>query len=117
MAWTTEKADARFSEYIRTRDKKCRRCKRNESTDNSHFWGRGNSATRYDPENCVGACRECHGIWENQKKGAYKDWMLTWLGEERYKALEKRARSIMKREKAIANLVELLETEKHITFG
>ena len=43
--------------------------------------------------------------------------MKEWLGKERYKALEKRARSVMKREKAIANLVELLETEKHMTFG
>lgn len=103
-------ADKSFSIYIRTRDPLCKRCKRAPTRDCSHFWGRGHSATRYDPKNCVGLCRPCHDIWEHQKNVEYKDWMEDWLGLEEYIALERRARSFMKREKAIQQWQELCKT-------
>lgn len=97
----TEKADKKFSRWIRNRDKKCLKCLSRPSTDCSHFFGRSNSATRYDPKNCIGLCRQCHMDWEGPKY-EYKKWMFEWLGEEEYKLLEKRGNSTMKREKAIA---------------
>ena len=45
----------------------------NESKQNSHFWGRGNSATRYDPENCDGVCGGCHMRHEGTKQGLYRE--------------------------------------------
>lgn len=106
--WTTTTADKKFSVYIRTRDPKCMRCNREATSDCSHFWGRGHSATRYDPENCIGLCRPCHDYWEHQKNYEYKEWMLDWLGKKRYEALERRARGFQKRSSAVIMCMELL---------
>lgn len=95
------RTDKEFSRFIKKRDEWCRRCNIKRSSDNSHFWGRSNSATRFDPKNCIGLCRPCHTKWEGQKKGDYKQFMIEWLGIEEYKLLENRANSIVKRTDAI----------------
>lgn len=98
--WTSKKADEVFSHFIRDRDKTCFFCT-NPASQNSHFWGRGSSATRYDPLNCDGICGGCHMRHEGNKQGLYRTKKLAQLGEAGYAALEKRARSIVKREIAI----------------
>ena len=108
--WSTQYADSMFSKRIRERDKLCRRCKIKRAKDNSHFWRRGHSGTRYDFNNCVGVCRPCHDIWEHQKNNEYKDFMLSWLGEEEYNLVEKRARGFKKRSDAVIECMRLLET-------
>lgn len=106
--WTTKKADLEFSHWIRDRDKgKCFFCGK-DARQNSHFWGRGNSATRYDPLNCDYTCGGCHMDNEGNKQGLYRELKIKQLGEEGYKELEKRARSIMKREEAIRQCQKLL---------
>lgn len=107
--WTSDKADDLFSKFIRARDGHCFFCN-NPATQNSHFWGRGNSATRYDPENCDGVCGGCHMRHESNKQGLYREMKIKQLGEGGYKALEKRGRSIMKREDAIKQVMGLLST-------
>ncbi len=97
---TSNNADIIFSRLIRNRDKKCFFCN-NVASQNSHFWGRGNSATRYDPENCDGICGGCHMRHEGNKQGLYRDMKIAQLGKEKYESLEKRGRSIMKRSDAI----------------
>src|SRR4030095_8318714 len=60
MSWRRIKrslADDLFSKYIRARENyTCQRCHRyfenGIGLDNSHYWGRGNWTTRFDPENC-----------------------------------------------------------------
>ena len=103
--WSTKNADTKFSIYIRERDKMCVRCGKKEYLQCSHFWARGNSATRYDPDNCDTLCYGCHygnaRGWERCKAGAYRDFKLAQLGENRYNELRKRAESIMKRSDAI----------------
>lgn len=106
--WTSHRADKEFSKWIRSRDKKCFFCF-NEARQCSHFWGRGNSATRYDPKNCDGICGGCHMRHEGQKQGLYREMKLKQLGKKEYLALEKRARSIMKRSDAITNLMSWLQ--------
>ena len=106
--WTTDKADTQFSIFIRTRDKLCYFCKKNPARQNSHFWGRGNSATRYDPLNCDGVCGGCHMDNEGSKQGHYRDLKIKQLGMEGYAALEKRGRSIMKRSDAILDCMRFL---------
>ena len=106
--WSTKTADDRFSVFIRTRDPICRICLTQPSKDNSHFWGRGNSATRYDPKNCIGLCRPCHDTYEHLKNYEYREWMLNWLGVEEYNLLERRARSFKKRSEAVAECKALL---------
>lgn len=100
--WSTATADTYFSRYIRARDEFCQYCGNRPSCDNSHFWGRGHSATRFDIENCIGLCRPCHDELEHLKNYEYKELMLERLGNERYEALEKRARSFKKRSEAVA---------------
>lgn len=109
VIWTSAKTDKLFSIYIRQRDKKCFFCN-NVATQNSHFWGRGNSATRYDPLNCDGICGGCHMRHEGSKQGLYRDKKILQLGEDGYRELEKRARSIMKRQDAIIACMELLKS-------
>lgn len=106
--WTTKKADSLFSKYIRDRDKRCFFCS-NKASQNSHFWGRGNSATRYDPENCDGICGGCHMRHEGNKQGLYRDKKIEQLGGKGYKALESRARSIVKRRDAIITCMSFLQ--------
>lgn len=110
--WTSGKADTLFSVYIRERDPKCFFCN-NPSKQNSHFWGRGNSATRYDPLNCDGICGGCHMRHEGNKQGLYRTKKIAQLGEEGYAQLELRGRSIMKRDQAIINCMIFLENEKN----
>jgi hypothetical protein len=106
--WTSTKADQLFSKWVRERDETCFFCP-NKATQNSHFWGRANSATRYDPENCDGVCGGCHMRHEGNKQGLYREKKIAQLGLKGYEALEKRGRSIMKRSAAIAACMQLLK--------
>lgn len=106
--YTTKHADKDFSLYIRQRDGKCLRCGKLTNLTCSHFWGRTKSSTRFDPENCITLCwLPCHYQWEHEKQGEYRDFMIQWLGQEKYDALEKRARSFMQRSEAIKKWQEL----------
>lgn len=98
--WSSTKADQIFSKWIRERDKRCFFCN-NPATQNSHFWGRAASATRYDPLNCDGICGGCHMRHEGNKQGLYREMKVKQLGKKGYDALERRTRSIMKRKDAI----------------
>lgn len=109
--WTSAKADKLFSIYIRERDQHCYFCN-NKATQNSHFWGRGHSATRYDPENCDGICGGCHMRHEGSKQGLYREKKIEQLGEDGYMALQRRAMSTVKRSDAIARCMVLLSTER-----
>ena len=63
-----DKADSIFSQFIRTRDKECRRCHSKVrfkdgkpiSHQCSHFQGRRKEATRFDEENADTLCGGCH---------------------------------------------------------
>ena len=99
---TIQDCDAKFSLLIRERDNwTCQRCNTRfpQGAPNlhcSHFWGRSNKATRFDPDNCDSLCSFCHSIWEDDKQGAYWGFKRAQLGDERFDALEARARSIIK---------------------
>lgn len=86
------KADSKFSKFIINRDDKhCLRCGSTQMLTCSHFHGRANYATRFEPLNCVTFCMECHVILESKKKEGmeYHQFMLKWLGEEQFFILEK----------------------------
>lgn len=103
--WGTPYADSKFSLWIRARDGKCRRClSADKPLDNSHYWRRDMKGTRFSPENCVALCRDCHTIWERQQNQEYKDFMIAWLGTQKYEDLEKRARGMMKMRDAVLEL-------------
>lgn len=91
-------ADLLFSHEIRGRDGwKCVRCKRQFTPPTnglhcSHFWGRGNKKTRFDPRNCDALCYGCHSHWEGRVNG-YEEFKREQLGPEQYADLERCARS------------------------
>ncbi len=107
---TSKKADAIFSKFIRDRDKTCFFCS-NVASQCSHFWGRGNSSTRYNPLNCDGICGGCHMRHEGNKQGLYRDKKIEQLGLQGYIELEKLGRSVMKRSQAIEQLIKYLGLE------
>lgn len=108
---TTKKADTLHSIHIRNRDKKCffhRVGCQNPASQNSHFWGRAISATRYNDDNCDGICGGCHMKHESNKQGLYRTLKIEQLGQERYDALEQLARTRVKRRDAIIDLMKKL---------
>lgn len=99
--WATTTADNYFSKWIRNRDEKCLRCHTTEGLTCSHYHKRAISITRFDPENCIALCGACHADWEGPKEG-YTDFMIEWLGLEKFVELQRRAGRFMKREEAVA---------------
>lgn len=121
--WSEDKADREFSIFIRERDGRCLfpSCSKTEKLQCSHFIGRRNHATRFDPENCIALCYSHHygnkllGFeYQKQEKeklgydGQYTLFMKKYLGPKKYKALIQRGRSSMNKGVAIINLMELL---------
>ena len=92
------KADAKFSDYIRLRDEGiCQRCKSQNEVKSqgyhcSHFWGRGNKGTRFDPENAVGLCFKCHQVF-GSNPWEHAEFFIKRLGQEKFDALGRRART------------------------
>lgn len=113
VPWKTAYADNRFSLWIRARDGKCRRCLRTDiPLDNSHYWRRDMKGTRFDPNNCVALCRDCHTYWEKQQNEEYKQFMVDWLGEAEYQTLERRARGFKKMTDAVLECMAWLKVDK-----
>lgn len=102
MAIKISQADSIFSRLIRERDEwTCVRCNTRYTPPTnalhcSHFWGRANKNTRFDPLNCDALCYGCHSLWEGNKQGDYRDFKIAQLGIEGYDRLERRARTSIK---------------------
>jgi len=102
-------ADKVFSIYIRTRDNwTCNRCHttyppNSSGLHNSHYFGRGNECTRFDPENCDALCFGCHQAWDSNKED-YRDFKIKQLGEEGFIKLRFRASSVCKKDRKLAKL-------------
>lgn len=101
-----DKADVVFSEYIRRRDGACCRCGRQGDgkhrivgLQNSHFFGRKNENTRFDPENCDALCAGCHQFWGSDNREDYRYFKLKQLGEDRFNALQVRANTFQKKDR------------------
>lgn len=105
--WSTATADTHFSRYIRERDGKCLRCHTTEGLTCSHYHGRGKSATRFCPINCIALCWKCHQEWEGPK-APYTEYMIQRLGNEGFMALAIKAGTEMKRSDAVAECKTLL---------
>lgn len=104
--WKTQYADNKFSLWIRARDGRCLRCLRDDlPLDNSHYWRRDMKGTRFDPDNCVALCRNCHTIWERQQNEEYMRFMINRLGQTGYRKLESRARTSKKMRDAVLELM------------
>ena len=127
--------DRLASEYIRRRaiklDGGCQRClapkfdrvKEDGSIypawkqlETSHFIGRANKATRYDPDNMIGICAGCH-MYFTAHPLEHVEFFKRRLGEEKFEFLQGRMRNIGMPDKGLieiylkeklANLTEVL---------
>lgn len=116
-----EECDSAFSKEIIARDTKCLypNCQNTTNLTCSHYIGRTNWNTRFDPENCIALCLRHHFMdrdvgYEFQKArkekhgwdGQYTLFMIQFLGEYRFNALLERAQQDKSRKESI------LETQK-----
>lgn len=115
------KCDSAFSKEIITRDGHCLypRCFAEKNLTCSHYIGRANWNTRFDPANCITLCIRHHFMdrntaYEFQKarlekhgwNGQYTIFMRLFLGEKRWDELLTRAEGTKSRKEAI------IETQK-----
>lgn len=106
--------DALFSQYIKIRDDfTCQRCHkkyipnengRTPGLTNSHYFGRANEGTRFDPQNADTLCFGCHKIWGSDDKEAYRDFKIEQLGEMGFKELRIRADTYCKKDRKLAKI-------------
>jgi hypothetical protein len=120
-----KKADKIFSDKVRIRDGKCLHPKcicHNKRLQCSHFYPRNNFAVRFDPDNCITLGWLCHFKdkllgFEYQKQrqekhgydGQYTLFMKSWLGEERFKALEERSLTKKTKKQAIQEYLDTVD--------
>lgn len=92
MSWNIkiDKADKVFSQWIRLRDRECRRChspvKINEkglpvSHQASHFKGRRKEATRFEPLNVDTLCGGCHAYF-TENPAEHEAWQVQMKGQK-----------------------------------
>ena len=123
MRWKNVKrdpADIAFSRYIRLRAGwRCEKCKTQHEEGGlqcSHFIGRRNEAVRFDDENCKALCGGCH-MFLTANPQLHRDWMLSQLGEERYKKLILRSNTYHRKDRKMALIIakaQLAELEKRL---
>lgn len=108
---TRDKADSKFSEYIRTRDNwTCQRCLRkykekSQGLHCSHFFGRRNESVRFDPENCVSLCFGCHKYFDEHDREAYREFKIKQLGEKQFELLTIKARTPKKKDRKMSYII------------
>lgn len=86
--------DILFSKFIRARDPVCVKCLKGRPTQCAHIFGRGRLSTRWDTENAYGLCYYCHLMWAHREPVEFTLWVQERMGKQKFKALEKRARTI-----------------------
>jgi 5-methylcytosine-specific restriction endonuclease McrA len=102
-----DKADQLFSLYIRTRDDFiCQRCKKkSDSVACSHFYGRRNESTRYEPDNCVTLCYGCHKYFDETNRESYRDFKLKQLGKKRFNTLKVQVNTYKRKDRKMEALI------------
>ena len=103
--------DTIFSKYIRTRDgwicQNCGKfCGENNSLHKlecSHHFTRGKESTRFDPNNCVSLCFNCHQSFHDSKE-LRNNFMIKRLGQREYDLLELRSNSKGNKDDALTKI-------------
>jgi hypothetical protein len=116
-----KESDSKFSKFIINRDKKCLRCGSISMLTCSHYHGRANYSTRFEPLNCVCFCTECHSVLESKKKEGmeYHQFMIEYLGEDQFFVLDHLSKmDISKADSLILahNLLSKVETTSDIQY-
>lgn len=116
-----DKADHYFSLYIREKAGwKCEYCGKDFSAkdrrkylQNSHYWGRVNESTRFDPDNCMALCAYCHNrLGHGDGRDDYRRIMIQRLGEKRFQLLEIKKNTYKKKDRYLESLLWAQEYNK-----
>jgi len=106
MGIKIDKADRIFSLYVRElADNKCVRCGGISGLQASHFFGRANESTRFDPENVDCLCYGCHQYWGSTDREDYRAYKIKQLGENGFKLLVVRFNTYCKKDRKLAYIV------------
>ena len=112
MKVSIDAADKIFSQYIRLRDKECRRCHspvqynaKGEPVSHqaSHFQGRRKESTRFDEENVDCLCTGCH-MYFTANPGEHYQWQVKTKGQKTVDLIILRSNTYMKRDRQMAKL-------------
>lgn len=107
---TRDKADNVFSQFIRLRDMKCRRClspvKLNDkglpvSHQASHFHGRRKESTRFDEDNVDTLCGGCHSYFTANPAEHYQ-WQVKTKGQQTVDLIVLRSNTYQKKDRQLA---------------
>ena len=102
--------DTRWSDYIKDRDAKCRKCdKRTQTLEAHHIAKRGLMPTRWEPLNGVTVCIPCHS-WVSWRTDEARIWACELIGEDTYNAIVTYARGIARY--TMDDLEDMLEAFK-----
>lgn len=105
-------ADTVFSQYIRLRDKSCRRCHSpvqfNAKGDPvshqaSHFQGRRKESTRFDEENVDCLCGGCH-MYFTQNPGEHYQWQVQTKGQKIVDLIILRSNTYVRKDRKMAQM-------------
>lgn len=110
-------ADTKMSAFVIARDQKCLKCGSPDFLTCSHYHGRTHSATRFDPLNLITLCVWCHTVWEADKEGEYKLFMIDLIGQHAFELLAIRAKSKMKRIDALEEAMRFFSTTKQLSIS
>lgn len=107
------KADRLWSQAIKARDKgRCQKCGK-PGTDPHHIFTRSIKHLRHDLRNGVTLCKGCHVFGPTSAhKGpeAFRDWLLSWMGEREFTKLKLSANTPSKPDYQMA----ILELEAYL---
>ncbi len=112
--WSMKRADVEFSKWIRTqKGYTCEMCGFYEAPPSqriqcSHYIGRSNKSTRYDPENCDVLCASCHHKMEDLKQYDYREWKINKMGQEAHDKLRLKGNGVLGEKDAIFHCMKLL---------
>lgn len=107
---TRDKADTVFSQFIRARDKECRRCHSKVefnakglpvSHQASHFQGRRKESTRFDEENVDTLCGGCHMYFTANPAEHYM-WQVNLKGQQAVDLIVMRSNQYQKKDRELA---------------
>lgn len=86
--------DVLWSRWIRERDRICRKCKKADSSQAAHIFGRGNLSTRWDIQNGLGMCYYCHIFWAHREPVEFTLWVQGEIGRGMFEDLRRKSRKI-----------------------
>ena len=90
------KADKLFRDYIKLRDHKCQKCeKSNCRLDTAHIISRGVHKVRYDPDNALLLCSDCHLNFAHKRPLEFAVFIYNYLGKEKYYSLIERSHQVI----------------------